>query len=362
MNGFAYVELYVRDEPAARRYFSQAFDFRVVAEAHLPDQRSVLLRGGGIQLVLTTPVAPHSPADYWLAHHGDGIADIAIYCDDVPAVLARGAEAGLPVLRHPRVGGSERMSGVIGGLRTLRHTLIDPEESTGPVAPPGLPWVSLGSPVEGQSHPSRLELLDHVAVCLPAGSLQQIAALYEHVFGLAEHSREQIRVGESGMDSRVLRDPSGAITYVMAQPSTDSRGGQVEEFVRRHGGAGVQHLAFATAGIIDAVRAYVARGVEFCQPPPTYFDRLMQRLAGRRPMEEHIEDLRKTGVLVASDHAGLLWQIFTRSPHRGRVPGQEAPFFYELIQRDGARDFASDNVVELFRAREAAAITESGVA
>lgn len=353
MDAIAYAELYARNVAETVEFFVEAFDFQAVAKATTADERSVLLRAGDIQLVITGSTAPRSKADYWIARHGDGVADIAVYCEDVSATLDRAMHAGLPVLQPARRGDTVRMTGMLGGIGALRHTLIDPAGHAVPVMPPGRPWVRIAR--DGQGGPSRLRLIDHVALCLPTGSLERLADLYTQVFGLIEHSREQIRVGESGMDSRVLRSPSGAITYVIAQPSPDSRDGQIEQFLRHNAGAGVQHLAFATAEIVSDVRAFSERGVGFCSTPDAYYDELTDRLPGRRPVQDQLAALRETGVLVASDHGGLLWQIFTTSPHRGRMPGQDGSLFHELIQRDGATGFAADNVIALVRAREAAA-------
>jgi 4-hydroxymandelate synthase len=319
----------------------------------LPDRYSVLLRGGEVQLVVSTPAGPNNPVRDWLAQHGDGVVDVALYCQDVPATVVRAAEAGLPVLR-PDEPDEGCVGATVGGLGTLRHTLVTADA---PIAPPGFPWRRLDPRPGGGTPGSRLQVIDHIAICLPAGALQPTAELYQMVFGLQEFSREVIRLGESGMDSRVLRDPSGTITWVMAEPTPDSHGGQVEAFTSAHGGGGVQHLAFSTTAICEAVDAYTARGVAFCASPDTYYQQLARRLPDHHEIRDHLEDLRRTGVLVDSDHGGILRQIFTTSPHAGGL-------FYELIERDPkAVGFGTRNVIALFEARATEmAATELGIA
>lgn len=347
MNGIAYVEINVRNIGETAAYFTDRWDFTAVAEAYLPGQHCMLLRAGKIQLVLSAPIGHNSQVRDWLDQHGEGVADVATYCTDTTPIIMKALAAGLPILRHGERTDRGYANAAIGGLGTIRHTLVTAEA---PAAPPGFPWVVLHAnrrQAETDPPASRLRAIDHIAVCLQRGTLQATADLYQEVFGLQEISREVIEVEASGMDSRVLRGASG-ITYVMAEPTPDSYGGQVEAFTAAHHGAGVQHLAFSTTDICTAVAAYSDRGVSFCPTPETYYDQLADRLPDHhREIDVQLADLRRTGVLVTSDHGGLLHQIFSTSPHDGEL-------FYELIERGaGATGFGNDNVVALFAARSA---------
>jgi 4-hydroxymandelate synthase len=48
-----------------------------------------------------------------------------------------------------------------------------------------------------------------------------------------------------------------------------------------------------------------------------------------------VNQLRELSILVDEDHAGQLFQIFTRSQHPRRT------FFFEIIERRGALTFGS---------------------
>jgi 4-hydroxymandelate synthase len=349
MNGIAYVEINVWNLEETVEYFTDRWDLANVARAYQPGQRSALLRAGKIQLVLSAPDGPNSQVRDWLDQHGEGVVDVANYCEDTTSISVEAVGAGLPILRHGERIDHGYETATIGGLGTIRHTLV---ASDVPIAPPGFPWVVqrlFRRQAKTQPPISRLRAIDHIAVCLPRGTLQETADLYQTVFGLQEMSAEVIKVGTSGMDSRVLRDESGTITYVMAEPTPDSRGGQVEGFTAAHHGAGVQHLAFSTTDICAAVAAYADRGVSFCSTPDTYYDQLAERLPDHhREIAVQLEDLRRTGVLITNDHGGLLSQIFSTNPHDGEL-------FYELIERGaGATGFGNDNVKALFAARAAA--------
>ena len=350
MHRIAYVELNVDNAHETAAYLTGCWDFTLVAEAHLPGRHSMLLRAGEIQLVISAPDGPGGQVRDWLDRHGEGVVDVALYCrdiTDITEISAKAVAAGLPILRHGERGDHGGHTVTVDGLGTIRHTLV---AATEPVMPPGFPWAGLGRPGNGTHPPAaRIRTIDHVALCLPRGLMYATADLYQDVFGLYEVSREVIQAGTSGMDSRVLRDESGTLTYVIAEPTAESRDGQIERFVDAHGGGGVPHLAFSTTDICAAVDAYARRGVGFCATPGAYYDQLLPRLPDhRREIGEQLEDLRRTGVLVTSDNGGLLHQIFTTNPHRGEM-------FYELIQRGaGATGFGNDNVIALFAARDAA--------
>lgn len=356
MHRIAYVELNVDNAYDTAAYFTDCWDFTAVAEAYMSGQHSMLLRAGEIQLVISAPDGPNSQVRDWLDRHGEGIVDVALYCPDPAQISVKAVVAGLPILRQGEHGHLGHQGATVEGLGTIRHTLVAAME---PIAPPGFPWVGLplgGTRGDAQPPASRLRAVDHVALWLPRGLLHATAEIYQDVFGMREVSREVIRAGTAGMDARVLRDESGTVTYFMAEPTADSRSGQVEGFVTAHGG-GVHHLAFSTSDICATVAAYTSRGVGFCPTPETYYDQLAARLPEHdREISGQLEALRRTGVLVTSDHGGLLHQIFSTNPHRSEL-------FYELIERGfGATGFGTDNVLALLAAQAAAMSEELGVA
>jgi 4-hydroxyphenylpyruvate dioxygenase len=64
------------------------------------------------------------------------------------------------------------------------------------------------------------------------------------------------------------------------------------------------------------------------------------------PIDEDLEPLKKLGILVDRDDEGYLLQIFTK-------PVQDRPtFFFEIIQRKGAKSFGKGNFKALFEAIE----------
>jgi 4-hydroxymandelate synthase len=182
-----------------------------------------------------------------------------------------------------------------------------------------------------------------VAVCLEAGTLADYADFYLNAVGLVRYSSEYVEVGNQAMDSVVVRSMSGGITFTLLAPDAAKSPGQLDAFLGRNGGPGVQHLAFGVDEIIPTVNEFRGRGVEFLRAPRGYYDTLMERLVGLR---EELADLRAVDVLADRDEWGYLLQLFTRSPYERNT------MFYELIQRRGARGFGSANIRALYKAVE----------
>jgi 4-hydroxymandelate synthase len=324
-----YVELYASDERAAVEYFVSSFGFTRVAESEGDGSHSWLLRQGTVQLVVTAGRG----TEEFLEAHGDGVADIAFACDDAVQARDRAVAAGASVIA------SEPGRLAVSGFFGARHSLV--ARSAGSRAPADRAWARLTeTPVRPAGH---IRLLDHVAVCVEGGALADSANFYTSAFGLPRYSSEYVEVGEQGLDSIVVRSPSGGITFTILEQDPNKKPGQLEGFLSRYGGPGVQHLAFLADDIVSAVRDYADHGIDFLSTPRAYYEMIAERLPAIRG---EIADLRSTNVLADRDEWGYLLQLFTRSPY------QRNTMFYELVQRRGARGFGSANIRALYEAVE----------
>jgi 4-hydroxymandelate synthase len=323
-----YVELYTSDMLATVDYFVSSFGFTWMAESMGEGRRSSLLRHGTVQLVVTAGRG----TEEFIEAHGDGIADIAFGCDDPARTCERALAAGASLISS--VPGKL----VVSGLGDTCHTLAD--RTAGASLPGDRAWKPVS---EASARPGRIWLLDHVAVLVEGGTLEGYADFCTEAFGLARYSGEYIEIGEQAIDSIVVRSPSGGITFTILEQDQHRKPGQLEGFISRYGGPGVQHLAFLVDDIVSAVREFCAQGVEFLHSPDAYYDTLARRLPG---IKEEIAGLRATSVLADRDEWGYLLQLFTRSPY------QRNTLFYELVQRRGARGFGTANIKALYEAVE----------
>jgi 4-hydroxymandelate synthase len=324
-----YVELYADDRQVAVDYFVDSMGFTPIAESEDRASNSTLLRQGAVSIVVTSGPA----TEEFIEEHGNGFADIALACDDVEETRAGALAVGARPLGN--VGGNP----VVSAFGDVRHTLLPVASRGADRLPPGRDWHRRSD----VSRPGRIRLLDHVAVCLEAGTLADYTDSYVEGFGLERYSAEYVAFGDQAMDSVVVRSASGGITYTLIEPDKKKHAGQIDAFLDRNSGPGVQHLAFLVDEIVPAVHEFRASGVGFLATTGTYYDMLVERFP---EMRDEIADLRAAHVLADRDEWGYLLQLFTRSPYERNT------LFYELIQRRGSRGFGSANIKALYEAVE----------
>jgi 4-hydroxymandelate synthase len=346
IHGIDHVEFYVGDARQTAYFLCTAFGFRVCGqggpETGLDGQRSLLLRQGDIWILLTSGLTGDHPASEYVARHGDGVGVIGFGVSDARGVFARAVAGGAVAVTPPATHGAGDAvvrTATVSGFGDVRHRLVERHGSPGDFLPGAIDMIT----ADPEAGDDLLRLIDHAAVCLPAGQLLPTVRFYRDAFGFEEIFQEYIEVGEQGMDSKVVQSPSGGVTFTLIQPDITRQPGQIDDFLTWHGGAGVQHLAFLTRDIVTAVRTFAARDVRFAATPASYYDVLEQRVGAP---DLPVAALRELGVLVDRDHWGQMFQIFTQSMHVRRT------LFLELIERHGARTFGSSNIKALYEAKE----------
>jgi 4-hydroxymandelate synthase len=341
-----HIEFYVGDAIAMTQSLCSVYGFRVYGrggpETGLPGQRSVLLGQGAIRILLTSGLHEDHPASQFVARHGDGVAVIGFRAD-AAAAYADAVADGATSVSQPRSwenSSARVVTAQIEGFGEVVYRLI---ERDGPDAEflPGAIVMEPGAAAEAAG--DLLTRIDHVALCVPAGELDPTVAFHERVLGFTVIFQEYVEVGAQGMLSKVVQSPSGGATFTIIEPDPNRQPGQLDDFLAWHGGAGVQHLAFLTQDIVQAVRTFGERGAGFAVTPSAYYDMLGARFG---TTEIPVEALRPLGILVDRDHWGQMYQIFAKSTHIRRT------YFHELIERRGARTFGMSNIPALYAAKD----------
>ncbi|WP_448321798.1 4-hydroxyphenylpyruvate dioxygenase [Streptomyces sp. CO7] len=335
-----HVEFYVQDTEVAAAQFEDGYGFEVYGSSG-PAQsatpiRSLALGKNDIRLVLTSAQGADHPAAAYVAQHGDGVADIALGTPDAAGLFAEAVRRGAAPVAPP----AERdglVTASIRGFGDVIHTFVQRPAGTDARRLPGL------SPVRGQGarFDSGLGEIDHFAVCLESGQLTPTVEFYEKVLDFQMIFEERITVGSQAMDSKVVQSRSGAVTLTLIEPDTSLEPGQIDGFLKNHGGAGVQHIAFTADSIVESVGLLKSRGVPFLSTPDAYYRLLSVDLS-----KYSVPEMQEKDILVDEDHDGQLFQIFTSSVHPKRT------FFMEIIERMGARTFGSGNIKALYEAVE----------
>ncbi|MEV6671070.1 4-hydroxyphenylpyruvate dioxygenase [Streptomyces sp. NPDC051162] len=341
-----HVELYVEDLDREAAEWTTRFGFAVVGSAGGVGEgfRSLALRQGRIVLVLTEGTDDEHEASLYTGLHGSGVARIVLRTADMAAAFAYAVSHSARPLTEPvrTAGPGVVATATISGFGDVVHTLIEREGTD--ILPQGFEPVS--SDAAGRTPASgapALEEIDHFAVCVNVGELEEVVTCYREALGFKEIFEERIAVGSQAMLSKVVQSREGDITFTIIQPDPEADPGQIDDFLKNHGGAGVQHIAFSSPDAVGSVRALAGNGVELLKTPGTYYQLLAQRMELRR---HGLEALREWNLLVDEDHGGQLFQIFTRSTHARRT------LFFEVIERLGAETFGSSNIKALYEAVE----------
>ncbi|WP_030437841.1 4-hydroxyphenylpyruvate dioxygenase [Actinoplanes subtropicus] len=331
-----HVRIYCEElDPLIAQFGCYGLDVR--AEGAGPGaEQSIVLGHGDIRLVLTQPGTGDHPGAMYTSQHGHGVSDIALGTDDAAGAFHEAVRRGArPIVAPERNAGLVTAS--VGGFGDVIHTFVERE--------PGGSWSLPGLvPVQRPGTPGvNLRLIDHFAVCVEPGRLEEVVEHYERVFDFSMIFTERIVVGEQAMDSQVVQSAGGAVTLTVIAPDTTRRPGQIDTFLKDHGGAGVQHVAFETDDAIRSVGVMSEAGIGFLHTPASYYELMRHRLQLTR---HSVAELSSLNVLADQDHDGQLYQIFTKSTHpRGTL-------FFEIIERVGARTFGSGNIKALYEAVE----------
>lgn len=349
LTGWDSIEFWVGNARAMAGFLSGAFGFAITAyagpETGVPGTASYLLEQGGIRLVVTSALTPESHIWNHVREHGDGARDLAFLVDDATATfeaaVARGARPVDEPYERSDEDGVLRLASV-GTYGDTKHTFVDRSDYAGYYCPgfvrDGLPPVPVGPPVG-------LVAIDHVVGNVEDGRLDEWVAFYEDVMGfdqLRHFDESQISTEFSALRSTVVWNGDNVV-MPLNEPAAGKRTSQIQEYIDTYRGPGVQHLAFRTDDIIQAISSMRSRGVRFLEANDAYYVDVRRRLAH---LDLPWDELRRLGILVDDEPDGHLLQLFTE-------PLTDRPtVFVEVIQREGAQGFGEGNFKALFESIE----------
>ncbi|MGE5830510.1 MAG: 4-hydroxyphenylpyruvate dioxygenase [Micromonosporaceae bacterium] len=335
-----YAEWYVNDVGRVLSWLVDGYGFVVRATSAPADGTtlSVNVGQGGIDLLLTESSEDH-PARAYAERHGDGIADIGIRVPDAAEAFAEAVRRGAQPVMTPVTKGVVTTATIVG-FGDVTHTFVQRPDDSVVADVRGLTAVPNGGAAPGVG----LRRLDHFAACVEPGQLDSTAEYYQRALDFDLTLTERIVTGNQAMFIKVVQSKSRAVTLTLVEADTELGSGQIDEFLKSHDGAGVQHMAFSTEDILNTVRQLTDRGVELLSTPAAYYTALADRV---RPKRHSIEQLRDLNILVDEDHHGQLYQIFARSVHPRNT------IFMEIIERAGATTFGSSNIKHLYNSVEA---------
>ena len=191
--------------------------------------------------------------------------------------------------------------------------------------------------------------IDHLTHNVFRGNMDKWWTFYRELFDFKQIHFFDIEGKLTGLVSRAITSPCGKIRIPLNE-STDDKS-QIESYLRKYNGEGIQHIAVGTdgpSGIYDAVDKLHDNGLLFMPgPPKTYYEMSRERVHDH---EEPLDRMMRHGILIDGEgvveggYTKILLQIFSKT-----VIG---PIFFEFIQRKGDEGFGEGNFRALFESIE----------
>lgn len=334
-----HIRFYVRSIETTRDWLVDGYGLAVrAASGDGSGVRSVELGANDVRILVSEPVSGDHPGAAYVERHGDGVADIAFGVPDARAAFDEAVRRGARVVAEPELADG-LVTASIGGFGDVVHTFVERRDGTAGALAPGL----RPTPRSVSGPDCHLRTIDHFAICVVPGDIDQTVAFYRYVLDFELTFTERLQIGNQAMTTKVVQSRSGDVTLTLIEPDVTQEPGHINEFLTEHGCAGVQHIAFSTEDIVSAVDEIRRRGVAFMGTPDSYYKGLLDRVV---PARYSVDELHHHEILVDEDHDGQLYQIFTKSVHPRNT------IFLELIERMGARTFGSGNITALYQAAE----------
>jgi 4-hydroxyphenylpyruvate dioxygenase len=347
-----HVRFFVGNARQSAYFYRNAFGFDVIAyaglETRMRNEAGYVLRQGDITFVLASPLGPEHPEAQRLIVHGDGVQDIALEVDDVPAAFLTATQRGAVGIVPPTFLEDEHGVYEYATIRAYgdtTHSFINRDRYRGVFAPGYRPLdPERYSPRTFK--PVGLLTIDHIVGNVEEGKMDEWVDFYKRVMGftqLISFDDKDISTEYTALMSKVVQGGNGRIKFPINEPARARRRSQIEEYLNFYHGPGVQHIAMTTDSILDTVRALRHNDVSFLRVPGAYYDMLPDRVGA---IDEAISDLAELGILADRDDEGYMLQIFTK-------PVEDRPtLFFEIIERHGSRSFGKGNFKALFEAIE----------
>ncbi|MSO13390.1 4-hydroxyphenylpyruvate dioxygenase [Rickettsiales endosymbiont of Trichoplax sp. H2] len=331
-----YIEIYVANLVQSKFYYKKGFGFKEIY--HNINKKSEteqsLLKLGNILLLLTSSKNSSSNINKEINIHGDAVKDIAFEVDNIELLMNNVNNFGIQILEQPKeclLFESEKIiKATIGAFGDTRHTLIQK--------------INKDTTYIEEMHDNNISMshIDHLAIAVDDFDCWR--NYYKDIFGFYQSYKEKIETNFTGMDSIVMSLPNNEIKLVFVKPLKKKLTSQIDMFLKYNCSPGVQHVAFLTTNIINTLQILKNNGIELLDVPDSYYKNLSQNI--KLNYKKVLNQLQNLNVLIDEENENFLLQVFTK-------PTQTRPtLFYEIIQREGAKNFGKNNITALFKAME----------
>jgi len=340
-DGFEFIE-YAAPDPKEMGALFERLGFKAIARHRHKDV--VLYRQGGINFIVNAE--PDSFAQRFARLHGPSICAIAFRVADAKAAYERAVSLGAWGYAGT-AGPGELNIPAIKGIGDSLIYLIDRWRGKSGKRPGDIGNIGFydvdfeplaGAELDQAGH--GLTYIDHLTHNVHKGRMKEWADFYERFFNFREIRYFDIEGQVTGVKSKAMTSPCGKIRIPINEEGNE-KAGQIQEYLDKYRGEGIQHVALGSADLFRTVDALKARGVKLLDTNETYYELIDKRIPGHG---ENVVELKKRRILIDGKAGALLLQIFSEN--------QLGPIFFEFIQRKGDEGFGEGNFKALFESIE----------
>jgi 4-hydroxyphenylpyruvate dioxygenase len=340
-DGFEFVE-YAAPDPVAMGQVFERMGFKPVAKHR--HKNVVLFRQGEINFILNAE--PDSFAQRFARQHGPSICAIAFRVQDAKLAYERAISLGAWGYAG-QAGPGELNIPAIKGIGDSLIYFVDRWRGKNNARPGDIGNIGFYD-VDFEAMPNArldvrglgLAVIDHLTHNVHRGRMGEWAEFYERLFNFREVRYFDIEGQVTGVKSKAMTSPCGKIRIPINEEGNQTAG-QIQEYLDKYHGEGIQHIALAAVDLFRSVDALRANGVKLLDTVDTYYELIDQRIPGHG---EDVAALKQRKILVDGKAGALLLQIFSEN--------QLGPIFFEFIQRKGDQGFGEGNFKALFESIE----------
>ena len=319
--------------------------------------KGIYFSAGDIKVLLTCPLSSHSYTAQFLKMLSPGVRKVTFQVENLKKTINYLQSTDATFVHAEKEISSDdcthRFITIATPIGFLEFTFLEIEGDENVI-----PMFENTGSVESQVSP--FKFIDHLTV--NARTIYPICNFFEHVMDFKEFWRVAFHTPDyssgkkgTGLTSRVMWDPVSKVKFATNEPlSPHFNQSQIQTFIDRNHGAGIQHIALSVENIIETIKTLKNQGLEFLDTPDSYYELLMDRLkkCNVEHIDEDLSDLKNNRILIDGKDRKYLLQIFLKDASILYTEDDAGPFFYEIIQRKGHQGFGEGNFRALFEAIE----------
>ena len=279
-------------------------------------------RQNGINFVINSE--PESFARAYDGMHGASVCALGVSVEDVGSTLRRAEGLRIGQFTPRAEPGELRIPALLGVGGSLIYLMEAGSESD--------VWESEFETVQGaaRAHGAGLLRVDHVAQTMQYEEMLSWLLYYLSLFELARSPAVQIADPLGLVQSQAIESPEGGVRFTLNGSASHQT--LSARFLQGFGGAGVQHIALATADIVATARRLKELGLATLPIPRNYYEDLEARF---ELTSERIAELAELNILYDRDTDGEYLQLYSRAFAKR--------FFFEIVERHGYRAYGAAN-------------------